>query len=479
MTDREGRLMKRFSVAILLISFFMNIYNTGYAEYIFKKDGAIVKGSIVRDEATTISIKKEDNTIEKISRSEIMRIIYTELFLGKVYIRLTSGEIVEGYIVDENRDEYFVRKDLYKPEEIKLPRKKVMFISRTNPTDINGKPSTESIEVTWSPPFKPAKKYKVYVRDVHGKQEKFRMDGETSGLSHKAVNLQKSWIYEIYATAISATGEESLPSEKIIVNTLPEPPENLIITETPGSDSKHVTLVFGWITVNDPLSRVKSYTIYEIMDDGKTQKKGTSPKGEFVIKNFPAEGRHKFAVVAVNDLDTESDEIRGIYDAGYKIYLRGMVSYIYPMGIMSEMATSGYGLIIDAGLSAKRLSLGIETGYIMFSYTEDINSMVMVPLLLELGYRLPLSASFSIRPVIKAGFSYDMITYVVHDEADPLITGTSSGNSFDPMLSAGAYLQYEIMDRVDILGGAEYSMIFEKKGTMKFVNILCGASFTF
>ena len=44
-------------------------------------------------------------------------------------------------------------------------------------------------------------------------------------------DLKKSWSYEVYATAINDAGEESLPSEKIMVKTRPEAPEKLVIRD--------------------------------------------------------------------------------------------------------------------------------------------------------------------------------------------------------------------------------------------------------
>lgn len=257
---------------ILLFLYLITYPLAGGAEYLFKKDGSIIKGTIVSDEIETISLRNESGKVERINRKYIIRIIYTELFIGKVYVRLTSGEVLEGFQVDEDRDDFYFRKEIYRPEEFKVPRRKVLFIARNNPTDLRGAAATEFINVTWSPPFKPAKRYRVYVRDVPAKEEKFRMAGETSEPAYKLKNLRKSWSYEMYATAISDAGEESLPSEKIVVNTLPEPPVNLAIMEKLSADGKRVTLTFLWNTVTDPLSRVKSYTLYEMVDSER--KKG-------------------------------------------------------------------------------------------------------------------------------------------------------------------------------------------------------------
>jgi len=470
--------MKYLLIAAFLSLALCGISTNGRAEFVFKKDGAIVKGKIVADEAASISFKNESGVIEQISRKDIIRVIYTDLYMGKVYARLTSGEIVEGYEVDEDRDNYFFRKDITKPEEFQLPRKKVMFISRTNPTDLKSIPSTEFITVTWSPPFKPAKSYRIYIRDVMNKEEKFKAAGDTNDLTYTLKNLKKSWSYEIYATAIADTGEESLPSEKIIANTLPDAPEKLALTENLSPDGKLVTLIFNWNDVKDPLSRVKSYNIYENKDIGK-KKEGSSAGKEFVIKDFPAEGRHRFSVVAVNDLGTESDEAKAVYDAGYKIYARGFVSYLFPMGVMLQMATSGYSAMLDSGVSGKYLSFGLETGCMIYTCTTDIKSMIMLPVLLEADYRVSFLENFSCRPVLKAGASYDMIQYIVYDAANPLITHVTRKNSFDPMASAGAYLQYDLTERIDIFGGAEYATIFQKSGRMSFISGSLGAGIIF
>jgi len=179
----------------------------GSAEYVFKTDGSIIKGAIVSDSAAALTVKDAAGAVIRIDRKEILRIIYTDLYMGKVYARLTTGEVVEGYQIDEDRDNYIFRKDINKPDEFPIPRKKVMFIARTNPTDLNGAATTESITLTWSPPFKPASRYRIYIRDVINKEEKFKAAGETDDLVFKLKDLQKSWSYELYATAVSENGD--------------------------------------------------------------------------------------------------------------------------------------------------------------------------------------------------------------------------------------------------------------------------------
>lgn len=80
------------------------------------------------------------------------------------------------------------------------------------------------------PPFKPAKLYKVYLRESK-KGSNFAVIGESDDVTYIVKKLIKSASYEVYVTAISHTGEESFPSDRIITNTIPVTPEELLIVK--------------------------------------------------------------------------------------------------------------------------------------------------------------------------------------------------------------------------------------------------------
>ncbi len=463
-----------FFILLILISISM----TGNAEYVFKKDGSIKKGVIVKDAPSFIMIRNKGGGAERISRNNIARILYSELYMGKVYVRLTTGEVIEGYQVDEDRDSYFFRKDINKPDEFSLPRKKVMFIARTNPTDLTSEASIEKILIKWNPPFKPAKLYKVYMRE-NKKGEKFRVIAETDDVTYTLKKLNKSRSYEVYVAAISDGGEESLPSEKIIANTIPHSPESLCMKDVPSPDRKTVALIMSWKPVGDAASRVKSYTVYKI-DDDERKKLGSVTGTEFIIKNFPAEGKHYFSVVSVNDLGTESEDVAAVYDAGYKIYTRVSGNYLMPLGDLGVIADSGYGGLVDLSIGGKTFSAGFETGYLSFSGADDeIESMAIIPMLVTADYRLPLFFLFSLRPVIKGGGVYIINEYIVHKPLAPLETEMVKTNKFNPMVSFGTYLEFGIADSFSLFGGVEYSVMFENSGEMSFISYSFGVSAVF
>lgn len=473
--------MKHLSLVIFLFIILINISVTGNAEYIFKKDGSIIKGTIIRDDPQFITAENESGVPVRIGRNDILRILYTELYIGKVYVRLTSGEVIEGYQVEEDRDNYTFRKDIARPEEFVLSRKKVMFIARTNPTDLTGDSSIERIFIRWSPPFKPAKLYRIYLRE-NKKDEQFKVIGETGDTSYTIRNLNKSASYEVYVTAVGDTGEESLPSEKIITGTIPYPPRDLVLTEQLSADRKTVKIALAWKAVKDETTRVKSYTVYKI-DDGTRKKLGNVAGCEFVIKDVTAEGKHRFAVVSVNDLGTESEDVTAVYSAGYRINTRVSGAYLVPLADMGVISEWGFGGLLDCTMGDRKYSAGMETGYLKFlGADDDIKTMTIFPVLAVADYRLPLFYKFytiytiSLRPVFKAGVCYNMTEYIKH----PLgVEHKKDRAGFNTISSAGLFTDMSITDYISISGGAEYSAIFEKSGTVSFLSFSFGAAIIF
>ena len=82
------------------------------AESIFLKDGSIIDGTIISDGASSVMVRLADRKTKQIPRSEIMRILYTELKMGKIYIQKRDGKGIVAYMVDEDRESYTFRMEL-------------------------------------------------------------------------------------------------------------------------------------------------------------------------------------------------------------------------------------------------------------------------------------------------------------------------------------------------------------------------------
>ncbi|HOP31237.1 MAG TPA: fibronectin type III domain-containing protein [Spirochaetota bacterium] len=469
--------MKQVFIVLTLLFLQLCICVNAYSEYIFKKDGSIIKGVIIHDAPSYVIIRDETGRKVNIPRKSVMRVLFSELYMGKVYVRLTTGEVLEGYQVDEDRDDYYFRKEINNPSEFKISRKKVMFIARTNPTDLTSEASVERILIRWSPPFKPAKFYRVYLRK-NIKGEKFTAIGETEENSFNIRELDKCTGYEVYVTAISDSGEESLPSEKIITNTVPVSPSEPVLEEKYSDDGRTVTLTLKWKPVIDADSRVKSYAIYKAGSERK--KLGNASGTEFVIRGFPAEGKHIFAVVSVNEYGVESSDTEIVYDAGYRFFYRFSLLYLVPNGDLAVVAEPGYGFLAGVSAGRRSFSAGFETGYLSFGGADrDIKKMSVVPFLFLADYRQPLFFRIIARPVIKAGIGYHMIEYLRHPVSNPSDTYVREKSEFNPVISAGCFIESGLIEGVSVFGGAEYYSIFQSSGNMYFTGYSAGATLIF
>jgi hypothetical protein len=100
------------------------------AESVFLKDGSIVEGRVVRENDREVQLALSAGGRRSIPRGEILRTVYHEEYKQKRFIYLMSGEMIEGFIVDEDRETYTYRRDLASARENRVARSKVDFISK-------------------------------------------------------------------------------------------------------------------------------------------------------------------------------------------------------------------------------------------------------------------------------------------------------------------------------------------------------------
>lgn len=64
------------------------------AEYLFLKDGSIIKGSVVRETRAVITFRAdEDKKTVRYPRGDVMRILYMEIKMSRVYVQMRTGEV--------------------------------------------------------------------------------------------------------------------------------------------------------------------------------------------------------------------------------------------------------------------------------------------------------------------------------------------------------------------------------------------------
>ena len=100
-----------------------------WAESVFVKDGSIVEGTVDSENDKRVVVKLSDNTKKEIKRADIIRIAYGDEYKTKSFIYKKDDTLLEGYIVDENRETYTVRTNITSIVEIQIPRKSVRAIA--------------------------------------------------------------------------------------------------------------------------------------------------------------------------------------------------------------------------------------------------------------------------------------------------------------------------------------------------------------
>jgi len=434
------------------------------AENVFLKDGSIINGTIVTDEAASITVKKNDGALETINRDRILRILYTNLKMGKIHIQMRDGNNLEAYIVDEDQNTYTIRKELTSPEEQTIERTEVLFVSERNPSGLKGTADTTTVELSWYPPYNPVKHYLVYYREKS--EEAFRPSLQSRGKSLTLKNLMSNTAYVIKVTAVDHSDDESTPSNILTVTTkniLPEKPEMIdVVKSDPGGDGK-IAATLRWRPAADPDGSIKGYRIFRKLE-GKYQKIADVNETTYTVMDLKP-GRNTFGVSAVDDRDGESDITRtGTGILQFTAVVTG--TYVQPVGRMSDLFKMGYG--VTAVFTAENLFFvgfepGIEAAYYRFTGApqnvdgadRDIKEGRMAPILLRLGYGFEPFTGFSLSPYVAGGVSYNSITYTNH-----LLLKTMN-SAFEPAFSAGVTVRYSPWVKWYLYGDCRAAAIVE------------------
>ena len=125
------------SILIVLAALSLTVFANLSADYIYLKDGSIIHGKLLKDGKDSISVRDKDNRVRIIKRSDVMRINFTEMVIGKVYVQKRDGTSLTAYLVEQDQINYIFRMDLLKADEISISRKDILFIAEKNPSGLN------------------------------------------------------------------------------------------------------------------------------------------------------------------------------------------------------------------------------------------------------------------------------------------------------------------------------------------------------
>ncbi len=187
------------------------------AEYLFLKDGSIIKGKVINDTPDAVTIQNEQNYVLTYPRFKIIRVQYSEINMGKIYVQMRNGENFRGYLIEEDRDSYTFRNIIDKPEEFLVPRPDVLFLAVRNPSGLKAKAGYTDIELKWYRPFDKMNSFNIYLKTK--KEDKYIKADTSSSNSIHITGLKSNMKYYITVTGIDDSGIETLPSKEIAVTT--------------------------------------------------------------------------------------------------------------------------------------------------------------------------------------------------------------------------------------------------------------------
>lgn len=427
------------------------------AEAVFLKDGSIIEGTIISDGAVSVTIRTEDKKTRQIQRSSIMRILYTELKLGKIYVQKRDGKGIVAHLVDEDRESYTFRRELFSPEEFTLKRNEVLFMAEKNPSGLqpDGEIGTDRVSLKWLPPYDPVKKYKLFIKKKHS--DKYEPADTTGSTSATIKNLSSNTEYFMIVTAIDSAGNESEPSNELKFKTKNLPPDKPqgIIRE---SDNGRISL--RWDESKDSDGKVKGYNIYNIDDKSKSKIAAVKRPEYTVPDNVSA---YKLAISAEDDLGGESERVRVLMPL--QLVVSAAPSVFVLTGDLGEMFGPGYGGMLNIGLRNfmfQNFEAGINSGYFVFKGKEEKNtdSMTMLTTAAYAGYHLLIGDWFSLFPFAKLGGSYSSVKYTS-------LAVEKEKTIIDPIAAAGIALTAS-SDRFTFSIGAGYGFLYESAGIKPF-----------
>ncbi len=452
-----------------------------WSEYVFLKDGSILKGNIVADLADSVKIKLKSGKYRTISRGSVMRILYTEIYMGKIYVRKVDGRGVSCYMVDEDRDSYTFRKELYKPQEFTLRRSQVLFMARGNPAGLEGKASTKSIDLKWFSPYSAVDKYKIYMKQK--REKKFKLVDTTRDKDFTVEDLKSHTKYEFYVTAIDNQGDESLPSNILNIKTkniLPTAPEVGKPQKLSGGRFR-----ISWKRSLDEDGRVVKYGIYQVYDGKKKLLTHTKKTTYILPGNLSFDTIH---VVSVDNLEGESEESRVWFEGGKRVFLTVGGAFIYPFGSFGELIDGTYGAVLKVGIRnyfVRNLEFYIEGGAYSLNLKEaddssnnKLNSFLMAPVIFNGGYAFHFSSWFSITPRLSGGVAMLKRDY---EYVDSVSSEKKSVKDFmtEPLAGAGVSFNFKITENFFTYLDCDYRMIFEKSDKYSYMSAILGLGISF
>lgn len=451
------------------------------AETVFLKDGMILDGNVISESGGTVKVRLKDKTTKAIPRANITRILYTELYMGKQFVQKVDGKGIICYVVDEDKDTYTFRMELFNPQEFKLKRSEVLFMARGNPSGLEGEAKTDSVALKWFAPYNEVKYYKIYARAASDKD--FVQISESRSKNAVVKKLKSNTKYVFYVTAIDSSGDESLPSNEFTVATVNLPPTEPEID--PIVTMQNGDIKVTWSACTDPDGKLAGYKVYKITD-GKSEVVADLKTPGYTIPNGT---KYDYIyVTAYDDLKAESDRARVFIGYVPAMGISFHPGVMIPFGSLADAARAGYGAGLKFDMSNYfhiKLELKAETGFFYlpgkkkFVEKENaVNSVIIVPMMISGGYSFNPFTELSFAPYVSIGTAFVRYDYTYFGIPESKKV-SQVRNDVDFALSAGVDARYTWRLHYFFGASVDYKVIFEKSRKLTALNAALSAGMWF
>jgi len=99
-----------------------------FAEYVYLKDGQVIQGKIISEDQREITVQTKFQK-KTIRRDEILRIMYGERKMEKIFMLMNDGTTRIGYKVDEDASQVLIRDKEDSPKESSIPKSTIKQMS--------------------------------------------------------------------------------------------------------------------------------------------------------------------------------------------------------------------------------------------------------------------------------------------------------------------------------------------------------------
>lgn len=450
------------------------------AETVFLNDGSIIKGKVYEETDKFIKVSPGDGEKITIKRKDLLRIIYTDMYIGRVKIKKRDGSVFEAFIVDEDRDSYIFRWKLEKNDEFTLPRSEILQISRLEPSSLKAETLKDRVNLTWESPFSKIKEYRIYINSGDGK---YILAAVSNNEKCTLFGLKEDVPYTIIVRAVDIDGFESEPSNElnlILTNLKPAAPSGLTCDTIESSDGGSLTAELKWDT--DSSGRKYTYRVYKLTNTGEILA-GETAVSSYRIYALSPESINAFYVTAVDTNGLVSDRSMIVYTRGsVQQQISTGMTLLVPFGRLGEMSSAGYGITLSYSaenifINYLRLTAAAGINYFITD-TPVFDSIMTIPLTLNAGYSFYFTPVISITPELGAGISYNILRYDSGYKSPADVPEYSDYQSVRPVINTSASVRWRALADFEFSFHLGYSAVIDS-AMYQYISASAAASYRF